>query len=254
MPPDQAIAPAPRPAVPSTAVRIADRAAAIAHASTTDDGPFSALYPEDAAELPPTFDWTRFSRAMNIIAIGGTLREATAVCTISKITLFRWLHKYPFLQSIYRQARALAAHQIADDILHHAEEMTLVDKDTASNLDRSVRARQWLAERLNPDSYGTGRLPAAIAIQINTNLNMDGRAVGSDEERRAMEIQGTYVVETTVEAAPDEEPETVARAHALRLNAEARVGMRKTRSTRRGRPPTRGKDTHEADTGSGEVG
>ncbi len=133
-------------------------------------------------------------------AEGSTLNTICASGGMPTPTTFRrWCLEHKELREAFQQARELKAHSLFDEALDLAREV----KDNAKKagktytspqvraFDLAMNQLRWAAAKLNPREYSDrSQLHWTVPIQINTTINLDGKA-------DATEVVGTasYVVE-----------------------------------------------------------
>ena len=99
------------------------------------------------------------------IASGMTMAGLARDLKISNLSLYHWIKKDPERQDRFKQARAIAADQWADECLDIADAADSI----SANADRlKIETRKWLAGVTNPDKYQAKPAPAT-AVQINVN-------------------------------------------------------------------------------------
>ena len=128
------------------------------------------------------------------IAGGETLKGIMAEKRMPTTATFHtWRVRYPELGKIYSEARVVAGHRYFDDVadLAHQAALPVSDPNAIDSRKASVAitAKQWLAGKLVPQEYGDkiAKVPA-VAIQINTTLDMGDGKVQSDEGQFKIEL------------------------------------------------------------------
>jgi hypothetical protein len=102
------------------------------------------------------------------IAAGKTMAGLARELGISNLSLYNWIKKDPERQDRFRQARAIAADQWADECLDIADAADHV----SANADRlKIETRKWLAGVTNPEKFQS---KPTTAVQVNVNqLHLD---------------------------------------------------------------------------------
>ena len=102
------------------------------------------------------------------IASGMTMAGLARELRISNLSLYNWIKQDPERQDRFRQARALAADQWADECLDIADGADHV----SANADRlKIETRKWLAGVTNPEKFQS---KPTTAVQVNVNqLHLD---------------------------------------------------------------------------------
>ena len=102
------------------------------------------------------------------IASGMTMAGLARELRISNLSLYNWIKKDPERQDRFRQARALAADQWADECLDIADGADHV----SANADRlKIETRKWLAGVTNPEKFQS---KPTTAVQVNVaQLHLD---------------------------------------------------------------------------------
>ena len=102
------------------------------------------------------------------IASGMTMAGLARELRISNLSLYNWIKQDPERQERFRQARALAADQWADECLDIADGADHV----SANADRlKIETRKWLAGVTNPEKFQS---KPTTAVQVNVaQLHLD---------------------------------------------------------------------------------
>lgn len=102
------------------------------------------------------------------IASGMTMAGLARDLRISNLSLYNWIKQDPERQERFRQARALAADQWADECLDIADGADHV----SANADRlKIETRKWLAGVTNPEKFQS---KPTTAVQVNVaQLHLD---------------------------------------------------------------------------------
>ena len=102
------------------------------------------------------------------IASGMTMAGLARELRISNLSLYNWIKQDPERQERFRQARALAADQWADECLDIADGADHV----SANADRlKIETRKWLAGIAAPEKF---QAKPTAAVQVNVNqLHLD---------------------------------------------------------------------------------
>lgn len=102
------------------------------------------------------------------IASGMTMAGLARELGISNLSLYNWIKKDPERQDRFRQARAIAADQWADECLDIADAADHV----SANADRlKIETRKWLAGVTNPEKFQS---KPTTAVQVNVaQLHLD---------------------------------------------------------------------------------
>ena len=146
--------------------------------------------------------YTAYSRDMALqviedIANGGIVDE---ICQRKdrpvKVTFYRWLREVPELSALYDAAVEQSAMALEDQLLVQADRLMKQKGMTAVQIRAIAVAMdqlRWSASKRNPKRYGNQPpQAAAIAVQINTTLDLGGGTVDdvydlkpiSDQTRR----------------------------------------------------------------------
>ncbi len=107
------------------------------------------------AKLPDDMIWS-------MMEAGKTKTDICIEMGISRKALERWMDEVDPDGDKIARARALAADQLAVETLQIADQS---DPEQAAHARIRIQARQWIAERWNPKTYGTQK-----AQQININV------------------------------------------------------------------------------------
>lgn len=102
------------------------------------------------------------------IASGMTMAGLARELKISNLSLYHWIRKDPDREERFRQARAIAADQWADECLDIAD----ASDSVSANSDRlKIETRKWLAGVTNPERF---QAKPTTAVQVNVNqLHLD---------------------------------------------------------------------------------
>lgn len=102
------------------------------------------------------------------IASGMTMAGLARELKISNLSLYHWIRKDPDREERFRQARAIAADQWADECLDIAD----ASDSVSANSDRlKIETRKWLAGVTNPERF---QAKPTAAVQVNVNqLHLD---------------------------------------------------------------------------------
>ena len=102
------------------------------------------------------------------IASGLTMAGLARELNISNLSLYHWIRKDLDREERFKQARAIAADQWADECLDIAD----ASDNNSANADRlKIETRKWLAGVTNPDRF---HAKPTTAIQVNVNqLHLD---------------------------------------------------------------------------------
>jgi hypothetical protein len=102
------------------------------------------------------------------IASGLTMAGLARELKISNLSLYHWIRKDPDREERFRQARAIAADQWADECLDIAD----ASDSVSANSDRlKIETRKWLAGVTNPERF---QAKPTTAVQVNVNqLHLD---------------------------------------------------------------------------------
>ena len=102
------------------------------------------------------------------IASGLTMAGLARELNISNLSLYHWIRKDIDREERFKQARAIAADQWADECLDIAD----ASDNNSANADRlKIETRKWLAGVTNPDRF---QAKPTTAIQVNVNqLHLD---------------------------------------------------------------------------------
>ena len=102
------------------------------------------------------------------IASGLTMAGLARELNISNLSLYHWIRKDLDREERFKQARAIAADQWADECLDIAD----ASDNNSANADRlKIETRKWLAGVTNPDRF---QAKPTTAIQVNVNqLHLD---------------------------------------------------------------------------------
>lgn len=150
------------------------------------------------ASLPPTakpvfggadrYDPGVGAEVCQRLSLGETL---TTICATpgfpTKRSFQRWVVAYPELRAAWVAARRLKATNLFDEALDLARDLKEGRKSVSSNEVNALRVAidtlRWAASKLDPGQYGdtAGKNPA-IAIQINSNLDLGRGVVASEDE------------------------------------------------------------------------
>jgi AcrR family transcriptional regulator len=119
------------------------------------------------------------------IASGLTMAGLARELNISNLSLYHWIRKDPDREERFKQARAIAADQWADECLDIAD----ASDNTSANADRlKIETRKWLAGVAAPEKF---QAKPTTAVQVNVNqlhldalrqLNLAGRDATSDHD------------------------------------------------------------------------
>lgn len=102
------------------------------------------------------------------IASGLTMAGLARELKISNLSLYHWIRKDPDREERFKQARAIAADQWADECLDIAD----ASDSQSANADRlKIETRKWLAGIAAPDKF---QAKPTTAVQVNVNqLHLD---------------------------------------------------------------------------------
>lgn len=102
------------------------------------------------------------------IASGLTMAGLARELKISNLSLYHWIRKDPDREGRFKQARAIAADQWADECLDIAD----ASDSVSANSDRlKIETRKWLAGVTNPERF---QAKPTTAVQVNVNqLHLD---------------------------------------------------------------------------------
>ena len=102
------------------------------------------------------------------IASGLTMAGLARELKISNLSLYHWIRKDPDREERFKQARAIAADQWADECLDIAD----ASDSVSANSDRlKIETRKWLAGVTNPERF---QAKPTAAVQVNVNqLHLD---------------------------------------------------------------------------------
>ena len=102
------------------------------------------------------------------IASGLTMAGLARELKISNLSLYHWIRKDPDREERFKQARAIAADQWADECLDIAD----ASDSVSANSDRlKIETRKWLAGVTNPERF---QAKPTTAVQVNVNqLHLD---------------------------------------------------------------------------------
>lgn len=102
------------------------------------------------------------------IASGMTMAGLARELKISNLSLYHWIRKDLDREERFKQARAIAADQWADECLDIAD----ASDNTSANADRlKIETRKWLAGVTAPEKF---QAKPTTAIQVNVNqLHLD---------------------------------------------------------------------------------
>ena len=102
------------------------------------------------------------------IASGLTMAGLARELNISNLSLYHWIRKDPDREERFKQARAIAADQWADECLDIAD----ASDNTSANADRlKIETRKWLAGVAAPEKF---QAKPTTAVQVNVNqLHLD---------------------------------------------------------------------------------
>ena len=165
------------------------------------------------------------------ISGGSTL---SAICRRPEMpapsTVRMWLLEHPDAAALYKIARREQAWSLFDETLDHANALLLdPDRDMARATDIAIRAKQWSAERLDPDAFGRKTATQAlIGVVINTSLDLGG-GPGAVAGQKGYTL--TALV-TDVDATPDE----AALAQAEKRRRKDKAKTAKVKAARTPRP------------------
>lgn len=102
------------------------------------------------------------------IASGMTMAGLARELKISNLSLYHWIRKDPDREERFKQARAIAADQWADECLDIAD----ASDNTSAHADRlKIETRKWLAGVAAPEKF---QAKPTTAVQVNVNqLHLD---------------------------------------------------------------------------------
>ena len=102
------------------------------------------------------------------IASGMTMAGLARELKISNLSLYHWIRKDPDREERFKQARAIAADQWADECLDIAD----ASDNLSANADRlKIETRKWLAGIAAPEKF---QAKPTAAVQVNVNqLHLD---------------------------------------------------------------------------------
>jgi AcrR family transcriptional regulator len=102
------------------------------------------------------------------IASGMTMAGLARELKISNLSLYHWIRKDPDREERFKQARAIAADQWADECLDIAD----ASDNLSANSDRlKIETRKWLAGIAAPEKF---QAKPTAAVQVNVNqLHLD---------------------------------------------------------------------------------
>ena len=102
------------------------------------------------------------------IASGLTMAGLARELKISNLSLYHWIRKDPDREERFKQARAIAADQWADECLDIAD----ASDNTSAHADRlKIETRKWLAGVAAPEKF---QAKPTTAVQVNVNqLHLD---------------------------------------------------------------------------------
>ena len=182
--------------------------------------------------------YTAYSRDMALqviedIANGGIVDE---ICQRKdrpvKVTFYRWLREVPELSALYDAAVEQSAMALEDQLLVQADRLMKQKGMTAVQIRAIAVAMdqlRWSASKRNPKRYGNQPpQAAAIAVQINTTLDLGGGTVDdvydlkpiSDQPRREQREESR---EQPI--APREQPPTQIHAGSPEALADPKLSM-----------------------------
>ena len=144
---------------------------------------------------------------------GATLRELSNLhpdVVPSPLVLARWRKLYPAFDLLMREASNAKAQVLADETIALSDDRV----NNAAQTANSIRARQWLAARLDRDTYGDAK-----QVTLTQGASNEGLATYTDAELQAI-IAGALR-----ESSVDGEAERVETATPVSPPGENRTGL-----------------------------
>jgi AcrR family transcriptional regulator len=136
------------------------------------------------------------------IASGMTMAGLARELKISNLSLYHWIRKDPDREERFKQARAIAADQWADECLDIAD----ASDNLSANADRlKIETRKWLAGIAAPEKF---QAKPTAAVQVNVNqLHLDAlrqlNLASSNPHEQAEQIE--HQPEVTIDLTPDKQ-------------------------------------------------
>ena len=126
------------------------------------------------------YDFGRAEWIAGEYATGATLRELSNLhpdVVPSPLVVSRWRKQYPAFDLLMKEASETRAQVLADETIAIADDR----QHNAAQTANSIRARQWLAARLDRDRYGDAK-----QVTLTQGASNDGLATYTDAELQAI--------------------------------------------------------------------
>lgn len=144
------------------------------------------------------------------------LHQAHPDTVPNPLVIKRWRRDYPAFEIMMREAEQARAEVLADETISIADNPRI----KSARAGHQIRARQWLASKLDKDKYGNHQ-----SVTTTATGETDGEAVYSDDELQAIIRAGMKANSIDGEASRIENADPGTPPHAHTITAQDERGL-----------------------------